>query len=86
MAERYKGEVTFIGVSNNDTIEAGMEYAAEYSVPYPLAHAPEVWEQFGVPYQPVTAVFDGAGEVVGSIEGPITEDGLVRLIEEALAG
>ncbi len=84
MAERYKGKVTFVGVSNNDTVEDGMAYQEEFDVPYPLAHSPEVWEQFKVPYQPVTAVFDGSGEVVGAIEGPITEESLVELIEKAL--
>lgn len=82
--ERYEGEVVFIGVSNNDTVADGEAYQAEYEVPYPLAHAPKVWEQFEVPYQPVTAVFDGAGEVIGSVDGPITEARLVELIEQAL--
>jgi peroxiredoxin len=82
--ERYEGEVVFIGVSNNDTVADGEAYQAEYEVPYPLAHAPKVWEQFEVPYQPVTAVFDGAGEVVDSVDGPITEARLVELIEQAL--
>ena len=82
--EKYEGEVVFIGVSNNDTIADGEAYQVEYDVPYPLAHAPKVWEQFEVPYQPVTAVFDGAGEVVGSVDGPISEARLVELIEEAL--
>ncbi len=82
--ERYKGEVVFIGVSNNDTVADGEAYRAEYEVPYPLAHAPKVWEQFEVPYQPVTAVFDGTGEVVGSVDGPISEATLVELIEKAL--
>jgi cytochrome c biogenesis protein CcmG/thiol:disulfide interchange protein DsbE len=82
--ERYGGEVVFIGVSNNDTVADGEAYQVEYGVPYPLAHAPKVWEQFEVPYQPVTAVFDGAGEVVGSVDGPISEATLVDLIEQAL--
>ena len=82
--ERYEGQVVFIGVSNNDTVGDGMAYQAEYDVPYPLAHAPKVWEQFEVLYQPVTAVFDGAGKVVGSVDGPITEAQLVELIEQAL--
>lgn len=82
--ERYEGEVAFVGVSNNDTVADGKAYQQEYNVPYPLGHAPDVWEQFKVPYQPVTAVFDGAGEVVGSVDGPISEDALVELIEKAL--
>ena len=53
-------------------------------MPYPLAHAPKVWEQFEAPDQPVTAVFDGTGEVVGSVDGPISEATLVELIEKAL--
>lgn len=81
--ERYEGEVVFVGVSNNDTVADGKAYQRDYAVPYPLAHAPDVWEQFEVPYQPVTAVFDGAGEVVGSVDGPISAERLVELIEKA---
>ena len=77
--------MAFIGVSNNDTVADGKAYAAHFNVPYPLGHAPEVWSQFDVPYQPVTLVLDGSGEIVARVDGPITLGGLRREIEKALA-
>ncbi|MBA2272618.1 MAG: TlpA family protein disulfide reductase [Actinobacteria bacterium] len=84
LAEDYAGKVAFIGVSNNDTVADGKAYAEQFDVPYPLGHAPEVWSQFDVPYQPVTLVLDGSGEIVARVDGPVTQEGLRRLIEKAL--
>jgi len=85
LAEDYAGKVAFIGVSNNDTVADGKAYAEQFDVPYPLGHAPGVWSQFDVPYQPVTLVLDGSGEIVARVDGPITAEGLRRDIEKALA-
>ena len=82
MAEEYEGEVTFFGVSNNDTVADGRAYQDEYEVPYELAHAPEVWEAYGVPYQPVTVVIDPTGQIVERFEGQITYDDLKRALEK----
>ncbi len=86
MAEDYEQEVSFIGVSNNDTVEDGQRYASEYDVPYGLAHAPEVWDLYDVPYQPVTIVIgaDGAPIDGGRFDGPVTEESLGAVIEKAL--
>lgn len=84
MAEKYEGKVAFIGVSNNDSVPAGEAYARELEVPYPLAHAPEVWELYEVPYQPVTIVIGSDGAVASRIEGPITSDGLTEIIHQQL--
>ena len=81
MAEEFEGEVTFIGVSNNDTVEDGIDYAESFEVPYDLAHAPEVWEAFEVPYQPVTVVIGADGGIATRIEGEITYDGLKEVLE-----
>ena len=82
MAEEYDGRVTFFGVSNNDTIEDGIAYADEYGVPYELANAPEVWEAYGVPYQPVTVVIGADGGIAHRIEGEVTVESLKELIEQ----
>ncbi len=84
MAEKYEGKVSFIGVSNNDTVPDGKAYARELEVSYPLAHAPEVWELYEVPYQPVTIVIGSDGAVASRIEGPITPDGLNEIISQQL--
>jgi peroxiredoxin len=82
LAEEYEGQVTFFGVSNNDTVEAGREYADEYDVPYELAHAPDVWDAFGVPYQPVTIVIDENGGIAHRVEGEVSYEMLKGLIEQ----
>ncbi len=76
--------MAFIGVSNHDTIADGKVYAEQFDVPYPLGHAPEVWNQFDVPYQPVTIVLDGSGGIVARVDGPITSKSLLTDIEKAL--
>ena len=84
LAEKYEGKVSFIGVSNNDSVPDGKAYASEFEVPYPLAHAPEVWDLYDVPYQPVTIVVGSDGEVASRIEGPISPDGLNEIIRRQL--
>ena len=84
MAEKYENKVAFIGVSNNDSVPDGEAYASELEVPYPLAHAPEVWELYEVPYQPVTIVIGSDGAVASRTEGPITRDGLNEIIRQQL--
>lgn len=84
LAERYRGQVSFIGVSNNDSVTDGEAYASEFEVPYPLAHAPDVWELYEVPYQPVTIVIGSDGAAASRIEGPISLDGLNEIIRRQL--
>ena len=84
MAEKYEGKVYFIGVSNNDSEADGEAFASELEVPYPLGHAPEVWELYEVPYQPVTIVIGSDGAVASRIEGPVSLDGLNEIIQQQL--
>ena len=84
MAEEYEGEVAFVGVSNNDTVFEGKRYVRIYEVPYAMAHAPEVWELYDVPYQPVTIVIDGEGHQIQRFDGPIEKGPLQEAIERAL--
>ena len=81
MAEEYEQEVTFFGVSNNDSVEDGRSYASSYEVPYELANAPEVWESYDVPYQPVTILIDANGGIAQRIDGEITYEQLKEAIE-----
>ena len=73
--------MVFFGASNNDTVEDGLTYVEEFGVPYDLALAPEVWEQFGNPYRPTTIVFDATGREVQRIDGPISYEGLQDVLE-----
>lgn len=84
MAEELEGEVTFVGVSNRDTVEDGKGFVRDYNVPYAMAHAPEVWEAYGVPYQPVTIVIDADGGITHRTDGPVTYEGLKKAVEEVL--
>jgi hypothetical protein len=84
LAEEFEGEVTFVGVSNNDTVEDGKGYVETYDVPYPMAHAPDVWDLYDVPYQPVTIVLDAGGEEVQRFDGPIEKEQLKEAIQRAL--
>ncbi len=81
MAEEFEGRVSFVGVSNNDTVEDGKTYVADLNVPYVMAHAPEVWEAYEVPYQPVTVVIDAEGSITARVTGPVTYQGLKQAIE-----
>ena len=74
----------FVGVSNNDTVEDGKGFVREYDVPYPMAHAPQVWDLFDVPYQPVTIVLDAEGREIRRFDGPVTEGPLDEAIQAAL--
>ena len=78
--------MVFVGVSNNDTVEAGKDYAEDFDVPYALAHAPEVWAQFDDPVRPTTIVFGPDGEIVAETVGPVTYDGLKADLTSALRG
>ena len=77
-------EVVFIGVSNNDTVDAGKGYVEEFDVPYAMAHAPEVWELFDVPYQPVTIVIADDGTIAQRFIGPVTGDDVGAVIDRLL--
>ncbi len=84
MAEEFGGKVIFAGVSNNDSVEDGKAYVEEFAVPYAMAHSPETWDAFEVPYQPVTVVIDAQGSIADRFEGPITYDGLKASIQAVL--
>ncbi len=77
-------EVVFIGVSNNDTVDAGKGYVEEFDVPYAMAHAPEVWDLFDVPYQPVTIVIADDGTIAQRFTGPVTGDDVGAVIDRLL--
>jgi hypothetical protein len=84
LAEELQEEVVFVGVSNNDTVAVGKGYVREYEVPYSMGHAPEVWELYDVPYQPVTIVLDADHQQVQRFDGPVEYDPLRKAIEQTL--
>ena len=84
VAVRYAGRVAFVGISNRDTVEDGLRYAAKHAVPYPLAHAPEVWRSYGVPYQPTTVVISRDGRELERWSGAVTAEQLTTALDSAL--
>ena len=76
--------MVFVGVSNNDTVPDGKDYVENFGVPYAMAHAPEVWDLYDVPYQPVTIVLNSHGKEVQRFDGPIEKEQLQVAIERAL--
>jgi thioredoxin-like negative regulator of GroEL len=84
-ATAYAGRVSFVGLSNRDTLEDGRAYAKTHRVPYPLAHAPDVWAAYGVPHQPVTVVIAADGRELKRWSGAVTEEQLAEALDAALA-
>ena len=82
MAEEHTGDVVFVGVSNRDTIPEGKAYVEEFAVPYPMAHSPETWQLYEVPYQPVTIVLNADHEIHERIVGPVSYERLAAVLEE----
>ncbi len=74
----------FIGVSNNDTVADGEQYAREFAVPYALANAPDVWALYDDPFRPTTILINAEGSVASHTTGPVTYEGLKTHIESVL--
>jgi thiol-disulfide isomerase/thioredoxin len=84
VARQYAGRVAFVGISNRDTVPDGLQYAAKHAVPYPLAHAPDVWRAYAVPYQPTTVVVGRDGRELKRWSGAVTAEQLTKALESAL--
>ena len=84
MAEELQGRAVFVGVSNNDPVEAGKGYVDDFDVPYAMAHAPEVWAQFGDPFRPTTIVIGPDGKIASTTTGPVTYSELKADVEAVL--
>jgi hypothetical protein len=84
LAEEYEGKIVFVGVSNNDTVAAGKDYVETFDVPYAMAHAPEVWDQFEFPFRPTTIVIDAEGAIAARTDGEISYEVLKKDIEAVL--
>ena len=74
--------MVFVGVSNNDTVQDGKAFVEEFGVPYPMAHAPEVWDLYDVPYQPVTIVIAPNGGIAHRFDGPVEGPDVAEILEK----
>jgi thiol-disulfide isomerase/thioredoxin len=86
-SEELAGEVQFLGMDTNDSIERGREIAEETGVTYTLAHDPsgdDIAVAFGVQAMPTTVFIDADGRVVRTWAGRIRADQLRQIIEQDL--
>jgi peroxiredoxin len=74
VARQFAGRVGFVGVSNHDTVAAGLAYARRFQVPYPLANdaTGKTWARWRVPYQPVVVLVDNQGRIAERFDGGTT--------------
>jgi hypothetical protein len=84
LAEEFEGKVTFVGVSNNDTVPDGEAFVERFKVPYAMSHAPEVWELYDFPFRPTTIIIDAEGKLAGRIDGQTDYDTLKAEIKDVL--
>jgi cytochrome c biogenesis protein CcmG/thiol:disulfide interchange protein DsbE len=85
--ERYKGQVTFVGVDTADFTGGGRKFLERYGVRYPNVRDPDtsVLDDYGGLPIPRTYVIDRTWTVSGYIYGETREETLRSAIEEALA-
>jgi cytochrome c biogenesis protein CcmG/thiol:disulfide interchange protein DsbE len=86
-SERYKGQVTFVGVDTADFTVGGRRFLERYGVRYPNVRDPDtsVLDDYGGLPIPRTFVIDRTWTVSGYIFGETREEALRSAIEKALA-
>ncbi|MSQ42274.1 MAG: TlpA family protein disulfide reductase [Dehalococcoidia bacterium] len=78
--------VVFVGVARNDDDAPARAFIAAYAIPYANAlDDGSVTKRYRVAVLPTTLIFDRRGELFARIAGTVTEDRLLRLIDDALA-
>jgi thiol-disulfide isomerase/thioredoxin len=89
VADRFSGEVTFLGVNVNDPRANALAYVREFEPPYPSIHDPAGtysarFEGVGPGTMPSTILVDEDGRVAARIFGSTTETELSVLISHLL--
>ena len=78
--------VGFIGVASNDAAAPARGFVTDYAIPYANAlDNGSVTRRYDVAVLPTTLIFDRRGEFFARISGAVSEDRLLRLIDDALA-
>jgi cytochrome c biogenesis protein CcmG, thiol:disulfide interchange protein DsbE len=74
VAADYAGKAGFVGISYQDTVDAGRAYQRRFDVSYPLANdrSGKTWARWAVPYQPVTVLVDAEGRIAERFDGGTT--------------
>jgi cytochrome c biogenesis protein CcmG/thiol:disulfide interchange protein DsbE len=87
VARDFKGKAQFVGVDIIDHLPPARAFIRKYGWPYPSVFDPRgaIRDDFGFIGQPVTVVFDRAGNVALTHSGPISEDILRTAVEDAVS-
>lgn len=89
LATEYGDRVAFVAPAWKGTLEDTAVRAAELlvsgEVRWGLDEDEEVFEAFGVPYQPVTVLIDSGGRIVDSWAGARSEDEMRSALESLVA-
>ena len=86
VAREFEGRVQFVGVDILDSRGSARTFILIHDWPYPSVFDPdgEIRDRLGYVGQPVTVVYDSAGEVAFEWPGIITEDLLREEIDKVL--
>lgn len=85
VARDYADEVRFLAVAGRSDLESTRERAAELFSHLDWALADEVWDLYGVPYQPVTILITGGDVVFDTWPGARDEDEVRSRLDTMLA-
>jgi thiol-disulfide isomerase/thioredoxin len=90
VAERFAGEVGFLGVNVDDPVPNATAFQREFDVPYPSVHDPAgsfaaAFGGIGPSVMPSTLLVDPDGRVAARIFGSTDETELTVLLEQLLA-
>jgi hypothetical protein len=86
VARAYQGRVQFVGIDILDQREPARAFVQEFGWPYPSVFDPggDIRDELGYVGQPVTVVYDAAGEAVFVWSGAISEDILVEELDRVV--
>ena len=86
VAKEFDGRVQFLGVDILDDREAARRFIREFGWDYPQIFDPdaEIRDGLGFPGQPITLIYNSAGNITFRWVGAVTEDLLREEIREVL--
>lgn len=86
LSHEYEGRVQFLGVNMVDARGPARDFIEEYDLPYPSIFDARDTIRTGLGYlgQPITLLYDGAGEIVWEHVGTASEEELREEIEHVL--
>lgn len=82
-AERYDGEIAFIGVDIKDAKSEAIEFAREHDLDYPHVRDEDssIYSDYGLTGQPETFFISADGTLVEHVPGPVFEGDLERILQ-----